>query len=37
RLLKAGAKVNHVDSIGRSALHIACYYSNDRAVEELLR
>lgn len=37
RLLKAGAEVHHVDSVRRSALHIACWYNQERAVELLLR
>lgn len=37
RLLKAGANIDQVNSTGRSALHIACWFSNDRAVGLLLR
>ncbi|CAM9501900.1 unnamed protein product, partial [Ectocarpus sp. 8 AP-2014] len=37
RLLLAGAKVDCVDRVGRSALHVACFYNHEGAVEMLLR
>ncbi|CAM9964451.1 unnamed protein product [Ectocarpus fasciculatus] len=37
RLLLAGAKVDCVDGVGRSALHVACFYNHEGAVEMLLR
>ncbi|CAN0278410.1 unnamed protein product [Ectocarpus fasciculatus] len=37
RLLLAGAKVDCVDGVGRSALHVACFYNQEGAVEMLLR
>lgn len=37
RLLLAGADVNVVDTVGESALHKACYNSQEGAVEILLR
>ncbi|CAM9278649.1 unnamed protein product [Ectocarpus fasciculatus] len=37
RLLLAGAKVDCVDGVGRSALHVACFYNQESAVEMLLR
>ncbi|CBJ31914.1 ankyrin repeat-containing protein, putative [Ectocarpus siliculosus] len=37
RLLLAGAKVDCVDRVGRSALHVACFYNREGAVEVLLR
>ncbi len=37
KLLRAGANVNWVDSKGRTALHAACSYSHEDAVEVLLR
>ncbi|CAM9353105.1 unnamed protein product [Ectocarpus sp. 4 AP-2014] len=37
RLLLAGAKVDCVDRVGRSALHVACFYNREGAVEMLLR
>ncbi|CAN0034886.1 unnamed protein product [Ectocarpus sp. 6 AP-2014] len=37
RLLLAGAKVDCVDRVGRSALHVACVYNHEGAVETLLQ
>ncbi|CAM9377015.1 unnamed protein product, partial [Ectocarpus sp. 8 AP-2014] len=37
RLLLAGAKVDCIDRVGRSALHVACFYNREGAVEMLLR
>ncbi|CAN0210031.1 unnamed protein product, partial [Hapterophycus canaliculatus] len=37
RLLLAGAEVDLIDAKGRSAVHVACLHSDERAVELLLR
>lgn len=37
RLLLAGAQVDLTDNEGRSALHVACLHSHERAVELLVR